>query len=116
MSWPTKVALTIYQGSTYEHQFQLTSGGAPFDLTGYTARMQIRATVDSATTLYSTDSVTGDITITAASGYVDLEIHGDTSSAWDFTKGVYDIEIVSPTDKPYRIAEGSVKIVPEVTR
>ena len=44
---PAVVNLTIYQGSTFMQEFQWKTGNpaVPVDLTGYTARMQIRPKV-----------------------------------------------------------------------
>ena len=115
MPWPTKVNLKIFQGSTYSHRFIVQKEGVSLPLTGYTARMHIRQTVASDTILYQTTEA-GDLDIDEANGWIDLEIHGDVSELWTFTSGVYDIEIETPGGKPYRIAEGSVKVDPEVTR
>ncbi|MFP4036996.1 MAG: hypothetical protein ACLFUE_05700 [Desulfobacteraceae bacterium] len=57
-----------------------------------------------------------DIIITAPQGEVYLEIPAETTAGWTWTRAVYDLEIVSPSGKVSRIAEGNVKIYPEVTR
>lgn len=115
MAFPVKVNITIYQGSTYEHRFDVLDGTSIYDLTGFSARMQFRATVDAATTLYEATSA-DDLVIDGPAGTVTVLIPDETSEAWAFTRAVYDLEIEAPTGEAYRIAEGSVKVRPEVTR
>ena len=113
----TKVNMYVPQGVTYGHKFIYLqeSDDSIISLVGYTARLQIRDKVTSTETLFET--TTGDyITITGPAGEVYLEIPAATTAAWTWTKGVYDLEIISGTGKVSRIAEGSVKVSPEVTR
>jgi len=112
----TRVDLYIPQGTTYGHTFLYkTSGGDVIDLSNYTARMQIRETVDGDTALYEGDT-DDDITITGATGSVYLEIPAATTAAWTWTRGVYDLEVVSAAGKVTRIVQGKVRVSPEVTR
>lgn len=113
----TKVNLYIPQGATYGHKFlyRQESDDSIITLTSYTARLQMREKVTDTSTLYSA-TTDDDITITADQGEVYLEIPAVTTAAWEFTKAVYDLEIVSPTGKVSRIAEGNVRVYPEVTR
>lgn len=115
----TKVNMYIPQGATYGHNFlyRQESDGSIISLNGYTARLQIREKATSTTTLYEATTNEGDgLTITGAQGEVYLEIPAATTAAWIWTKAVYDLEIISGTGKVSRIAEGNVKVSPEVTR
>ena len=115
----TKVNLYIPQGATYGHNFLYRNedDDSVIALNNYTARLQIRAKVASTDTLYeATTDVDGGLTVTGASGAVYLEIPAATTEAWTWTKGVYDLEIISDSGQVSRIAQGSVKISPEVTR
>jgi len=115
----TKVNLYIPQGATYGHNFLYRdeSDDSVISLNGYTARLQIREKTSSTTVLYEATTDTGDgITITGDTGSVYLEIPADTTAEWTWTKGVYDLEIISDSGKVSRIAQGSVRVSPEVTR
>lgn len=107
--------LLIPQGATYRHVFAyVDSANAPVDITGYTARMQIRATISATAKLY--ESAGGDFVINGVAGEVILTIASATTTAWTWATGVYDIEIVSPLGEVTRLIKGKVKVDPEVTR
>lgn len=108
--------ITIEQGAT----FQLSliwkdSDAVPIDITGYTARMQVRRRHTSDTTMLEFTSAAGDITLGGAAGTIvvsaDAPLTGETARS-----AVYDIELVSPAGVITRLLEGDVTITPEVTR
>lgn len=109
--------LIIQQGSVYLHVFSyVDSVGAAKNLTGFTARMQIRKKITSATPEY--DSATGnDITITdAVNGKITLVIPTAVTALFTFSSGFYDIEIVDSSGEATRILQGEVTLSKEVTR
>lgn len=112
-----KVNIKIKKGSTYEHTFTyVDSSGAAISVTGYTARMQIRETIDATAYVYQALSG-GDITVGGSDGKFTLSIPAATTAAWTFASGVYDIEIVSPAGKVIGLVGVSrVTTLPEVTR
>lgn len=112
-----KVAVKIKKGTTYEHVFTyVNSAGVAVNVTGYTARMQIRETVDAVAYIYQALSG-GDITVGGADGKITLSIPATTTAAWTFASGVYDVEIISPTGKVIGLVGVSrVTTTPEVTR
>lgn len=113
----TIVHLYVLQGASYLHDFIYKDADtdAIIDLTSYTARMQIRETLASATAVYE-GTTDDDITIDGSAGKVSLEIPPATTAAWTWTRGVYDLEVISPEGRVYRIAEGTVRVKQEVTR
>jgi hypothetical protein len=122
--------LTIEQGSTTDLLLEWKdSNGEPVDLTGYSARMQIRPSVDSSTTYLSiTDTLSNDgtglnltpesasVVLPKTSGSIGLFISAASSSNLSFTEGVYDIELQSNSGIVTRLLEGLVKLSKEVTR
>lgn len=112
-----KVPITIKKGKTYVHTFTyVDSDSVAKDITGYSARMQIRDTVDAAAYLYEALS-SGDIAIGGANGQVVLTIPAATTAAFDFSSGVYDLELVSPAGVVIGLVDVSrVTVKPEVTR
>jgi hypothetical protein len=92
----------------------------PFDLTGYTARMQIRRTVDSSTPMLSLTSPTvsgNGITVQdGANNALSINITNTMTSALT-SSGVYDLEIIkTSTGFVSRLLQGTVTLSLEVTR
>jgi hypothetical protein len=99
-----------------------TSGGAlvsytPVSLAGYTARMMIRETVESADALVSLTSSAG-IALDDTNHTITITISAADTAALDFTTGVYDLELVSGGSPAVvtRLLSGNVVVDPEVTR
>lgn len=111
-----KLNLIIPQGATYQHTFTYTDAdGNIVDLTGYTAKMQVRASIDALTTLYDSTTLS-DFTVSGPIGQVTLVIPSATTTGWTWRYGVYDIEIVAGDGKVTRLVKGTVKVDPAVTR
>jgi hypothetical protein len=121
-----KYSFTLEQGSTFERQLTYQdSNGVPIDLTGYSARMQLRPSPGSPT-LYLTlsSSLMPDGTglnmngLTGAnpttSGTIGIVVSAATSSLLTFDEAAYDLEIYSGSYAS-RIIEGRVKLSKEVT-
>lgn len=105
---------TIEQGATWMTALTLTGR----DLTGCTARMQIRETVASPTALVSLNSgVDGGITLTAGPpGVIDIVISATQTAAMTWKNGVYDLELIAPGGAVERLLKGDVRVDFEVTR
>jgi hypothetical protein len=88
--------------------------GTPKDLTGYTAMMQIRQTVDSEDDEITLTDEDG-ITITGEEGRVDVVIQADETAAMDFESGVYDLFLMGDGVST-RLLKGKVAIDKAVTR
>lgn len=113
---PTTINLTVYQGATFKRTWAVTSeeDGSPYNLTAWTARMQIRAKKKSEDYLLNLTTENGGIIIEVTveeSIYMSPEQTAELSSS-----GVYDLELVDPQGEVIRIMEGSVTLSTEVTR
>jgi hypothetical protein len=117
--------ISIGQGETWRMVLRLSNPadaelgtpGAPIDLTGYTARMQIRATVGSPGILMQlTSDLGGGITIVGPTGTMSLLIGDMVTAALSWTWAVYDLEIESASGETTRLLRGEVEVQPEVTR
>ena len=88
-----------------------------FDLTGYTARMQVRRTIESSTVLLNLTTENGglDVMPYEASNEILINVSANVTASIS-TSGVYDIEIISPTGTVSRILQGTFTVSPEVTR
>ncbi|MGY8903714.1 MAG: hypothetical protein ACKVIH_04105 [Burkholderiales bacterium] len=111
--------ITIEQGATWPWTLELHSAseaGPVLDLTGYTAHMQVRSTVDSATVLTELSTSNGRITITAGTGLIELLLTAEQTAALNFESAVYDLELRSADGYVLRLFKGEITLDPEVTR
>lgn len=97
-----------------------TSGGvveynAPVDLTGYTARMQIRDRISSTTTLASLTTENGGIVLDIAQNTISLFMDAESTALLTFNTAVYSLEMVkSGAVTPF--ITGTITLEKEVTR
>lgn len=106
---------TIEQGATLKTDFiWKDETGSVVDLTGGTARMQIRPSLSSETIVLELTTENGGLVIGGETGKVTMNISASQSSA--ITRGgVYDLEVVvGPVVT--RLLQGVVSISKEVTR
>lgn len=107
--------IEIEQGATFDLVFiYQDEAGQPFDLTGMTARMQLRRTYNSPEPLISLTTENGRIVFDPFIGKITLKIAA-TDTATLTGSGVYDLELVDGSTVN-RILEGSYSICAEVTR
>lgn len=98
-----------------------TSGGylqfyTPVNLTGYSARMQIKDRIGGTVLLELTDGAPDNrIVIDAANNTVTLTITPTDTAALGFISGTYDLEMVSAGGVVTTIFSGRITIVKEVT-
>lgn len=104
----------IEQGATWMTSLILASR----DLTDCTARMQIRETVLSPSTLLSlTSEPEAGIAITPGPpGVIAITITAEQTAAMTWKNGVYDLELISPNGSVERLLKGDVTVDFEVTR
>jgi hypothetical protein len=102
------------QGSTFVFSFTISTSGTPWNLTGYSARMQVRASTQATTTVLNLVSPT-DITLTSA-GVVTVTVNATTMAAATAGTFVYDLEVQSGSGIVTRLLQGKFIITPEVTR
>ena len=119
-----KYNMTMWQGSTFGLSISVQNADETVqDLTGYSARMQIRPTYKSTTVTESLTSANGEISIIPATGELQLElsaartanIHVDLSNGKPpKTVYVYDLELDNGTVS--KILYGDLTVYGEVTR
>lgn len=113
--------LAIDQGATYRKTFLYTTSLTtltPIDLTGYTARMQMRSSPTAAVTslsLTQLSSLNGQLILGGALGTIQVYIT-DVATAALSGGGVYDLEIISPSGDVTRLVQGTYAVSPNVTR
>ena len=98
-----------------------TSGGVveynePVPLVGYSARMQIRESVDSDTVIYEASSSVGQIVLNNNSGTITITIPATATTLFTFSTAVYSVELFDSNGKVIPFLVGNLTLVPEVTR
>lgn len=114
-SIPTTELLCL-QGATFSRQVEWQApNGTPINLTGRTARMQVRPAVDSDEVLVSLTTENGRITLGGALGTIDLLIDAATTADLPAGRHKYDLEVVFGATVD-RVLQGTFVVDPEVTR
>ena len=112
--------ITCDQGATFSRTITWTdSANVAYNIASYTARMHVRETVNSASTIVELTTANGRITLganAATQGQVSLLIAANTTANLTAGLYVYDLELVSSTGVVDRILEGNFKVKAEVTR
>jgi hypothetical protein len=117
MQAPGRLDLSCYQGASFDYTLTWQSGGTAVNLSGYSARMQVRDGFDGGSAVVSLVSGTG-ITLGGTAGTIALVINATTTAAIDATPSgqyVYDLELISGSYVT-RLVEGNFIVYPEVTR
>jgi hypothetical protein len=105
--------LVIDQGSDFAIEFTVAEAGTAKNLSGYSARAQLRATKSS-----SSVAATFTCTIpTPANGKINMTLPNGTSAALTAGRFFYDLEIFTSGDALVnRLLFGEVTVTQEVTR
>jgi hypothetical protein len=123
-----RLDLVCEQGATFRRVLTWTAGGAPVDLSGWTAEMQVRRRHDAAEPEITLSTADGRITLGGSAGTVTLELGAaETSALTADTSGkreavpaatpyVYDLELTAPDGSVTRLVEGLFKLHAEVTQ
>jgi hypothetical protein len=98
-----------------------TSGGilswnTPIPLTGYTAQMQIRETVESSTVLAELTTANSRIIIDPVNFTISIKLSAAITGAFDFDSAVYSMELTDNQGTVYPFLSGSISLTKEVTR
>jgi hypothetical protein len=100
--------ITIEQGATFILPIQWMQPDAitPYDLTGFTVRMQMRKSQGSPV-LFDATTANGKIIIIAAQGKITVTMTAAETSALDTKAAKYDLEAISSGGIVYRVIQGS---------
>lgn len=107
--------VVCYQGATFDLNFTVKLAGTAIDLTGYTARMQVRETADASTVLLSLATGGSGITLGGTAGSIATTAAASVTAGIEAGAYVYDMELVSGSVVT-RILQGGFKVLAEVTR
>ena len=111
----TRLDLIIDQGATWRRTVRWTSDGSPVNLTGATARMQLRQQFTDPTP--AIDLTTGNgVTVTGGLGTISIVITATATAALNPGRYVYDLDVTNGTGDVTRLLYGWATVTPEVTR
>lgn len=118
MLTPAKRKLIIYKGATFNPGWTWKAAGVPVDLTGCSARMQVREDVDAESVLLNLTTENGGIILGGVAGTIDLWVGATETTEITWEGGVWALEIQYPSgpDNVDRLIEGSISVSPEVPR
>ena len=115
MSYPAEYKITARQGSTFSKTLTWIVARDPVNLTGWTARMQVRESVDSPTVALEATTSNGRITLGGAQGTIEITISAADMEDMEAGNYVYDLELVSGSEVTAILA-GRFTVNAEVTR
>ena len=109
--------LVIDKGEYYEHSFRWEDNNRqPYNLTGWTARMQCRKTFKSTSTILDLTTENGGLEITPLEGKITIIVTDTITEAITEAMGVYDLELIDTASKPKKFIRGTIKFPEEVTK
>lgn len=88
--------------------------GSPIDLTGYSAKMQVRSSPTATDVITEFSTTNARIALGGSAGTITLSMTAADTAAITKTKGVYDLELISGSTVT-RLLEGSILFDAAVT-
>jgi hypothetical protein len=111
----TRARQACEQGSTFRKllTYKNSCDGSPIDVSGYTAKMQLRTEADSSTVVFELSSANGRISITG--NQITLSIADTDTATIPDGRYVYDL-VLHSTGVSTRLLEGYFDVKTDVTR
>lgn len=103
------------QGSTFTETLTIKIENVPLNITGYAARMMVRAQPSSPTIILDLSTNNGKITIVGSTGTVTINVTASEMDAISPRSYRYDLELVNG-DTVIPLLEGAFIVKPQVTR
>jgi hypothetical protein len=113
---PGSIDFLMPKGSTFSRTLTWKISGSAVNLTNYTARMQARASVTSATVVLDLTTANSKIVLGGTAGTITITVSATDTAAITQQSLAYDLELVSAGGVVTRLIEGQIVLSPEVTR
>ena len=113
---PGVVNLVCPRGTTFRKVLTYKIGRNPVDITGWTARMQVRERYEADSTLLNITTENSGITLGGTAGTITLNANAATTAGFITGVHVYDLELINSAGEVTRLVEGKFTVTPEVTR
>jgi hypothetical protein len=115
---PTSTYLTIYQGATFSETFTWVAGDTniPVNLTGYSARLQVKDNYDGLVIL-ELNTTNGGIVFPSplTSGVINLFMSAASTSVLNFSMAIWDLILIASDGTVTRLLNGRMALSPGVT-
>jgi hypothetical protein len=107
----------VDQNTTFKFQIQYTEDDeiTPIDLTGATAKMQVRDTKGGSKLAFTLTSPAGGITIDGPDGTLNMVVTPTQTNKLFYPKSSYDIMIIDSNGNKIKILEGFLTLSRSVT-
>ena len=113
---PGNYDITAYHGTTFSRVFTWKDENeAAVNLTGYTARMMARTSIDSTSPFITLTTENGGIALGGAAGTITVTMTATETAALAVQTGVYDLELITGSTVT-RLLQGNLIVSREVTR
>jgi hypothetical protein len=116
----TSNTVTLNQVNSASYAAYISGGilswNTPIPLTGYTALMQIRETLESPTVIAELSTANGRIMIDPINYTITMNLPPAVTATFDFDVAVYSMELTDNQNNVYQFLNGSISLVREVTR
>jgi len=112
---PGRYNINVYKGTTFSLAPVWKIDNLPVDITGYTAKMQVRASADSSVIVELSTS-NGRAVISGALGKTTLTLTASETTALAAGNYFYDLNLTSPSAVVTKILEGSFVVEVSVTQ
>ena len=112
---PGRYNISVYQGTTFTLAPIWLIDGAVVNVTGYTAKMQVREAADSSTVIIELSTTNGRIVVSGAAGQFTLTLTDSETTALTAGNYVYDMNITSSGGVVTKLLQGSFVVLDSVT-
>lgn len=106
--------IQLVQGDTFNFNFRLEIDGEPWNLTSYTAKMQVRESTFATNKLLDLSTGSG-ITLTST-GHVSVTASSILTNNLPVGRWIYDFELTSPDNTKTTILQDAFIVAPQVTQ
>lgn len=113
---PGRFNFRIYQGDTFSTAPAWKINNSYVNVTGYTADMQVRQDVNSASVIVELSTANGRIVTGTTDGKFTLTLTAVQTAALPPGNYVYDLEVTSPGGTVTKILTGGFAVIAEVTQ
>lgn len=104
---PGRYNITIVQGTTFQLSPQWLVNNAAVNMTGYSADMQIRQFVDSASLLDEASTANGKIVLDPTNGIANITIPSTSTATYAAGQYTYALNYTAPNGTVYQILNGT---------
>lgn len=116
----TTDTITINAVNTLAYKSYVSGGvleyNTPVNLSGYTARMQIRSKITDTSTIAELTTENAGIVLNNVNKTILLQLPALTTAAFNFINAVYSLELISSGGQVTTLIAGNITLVKEVTR